>query len=335
MRRRLLIVDRLLPILTDLREPNVVTQNCLVLSGLLAAMFISGIANAQSGGGYVVKKSTIDGGGVTFHTGGSYRLGGTVGQPDAGEYAGGSYRLSGGFWGPTEATPCPIPGPDPSPQSKSRFISFVAPACLVSPGGESALRVKLVSLHHVVPPYTGGTSVPFSSFEGQVRWVGPPAIYVESNASGTPFYSSSLQCTPYYQDWSTVGLLHVTGSAIVPSSVYEVENLAASCEGNEANCAAASSPLSIHTARWGDVAIPYNPPSLTVQPDFGDVSALVNKFKDTPGAPIKARALLVGEDSFGNITPAIMNVNFGFTHIAACVDAFKGKPYPHIVESCP
>jgi hypothetical protein len=42
---------------------------------------------------------TIDGGGATFSTGGSYSLGGSIGQPDAGVLNGGSYQLNGGFWG--------------------------------------------------------------------------------------------------------------------------------------------------------------------------------------------------------------------------------------------
>jgi hypothetical protein len=103
--------------------------------------------------------------------------------------------------------------------------------------------------------------------------VGPPVQYVESAANPTPFHASTLQCAPHYQDWSTVGLVHVTGSAIVPSSVYEVENLAASCMGSEASCPAVSAPLEIVTTRWADVEQPYNPPSTTVQPDLGDVGA--------------------------------------------------------------
>ena len=64
---------------------------------------------AQSGGGYSMacSWSTVDGGGETFpgqaartgSTGGSYTLGGTAGQPDAGLLTGGSYTLGGGFWG--------------------------------------------------------------------------------------------------------------------------------------------------------------------------------------------------------------------------------------------
>ena len=56
-------------------------------------------AHAQTGGGYDLTWSTIDGGGYMFSTGGGYSLGGTMGQPDAGALSGGSYTLAGGFWG--------------------------------------------------------------------------------------------------------------------------------------------------------------------------------------------------------------------------------------------
>ena len=49
--------------------------------------------------GYDVSWYTIDGGGATLSTGGSYSLGGSIGQADAGVLSGGSYTLIGGFWG--------------------------------------------------------------------------------------------------------------------------------------------------------------------------------------------------------------------------------------------
>jgi hypothetical protein len=54
---------------------------------------------AQSGGGYDLDWSTVDGGGATFSTGGDYSQGWTAGQPDAGLLLGGEYALLGGFWG--------------------------------------------------------------------------------------------------------------------------------------------------------------------------------------------------------------------------------------------
>lgn len=236
---------------------------------------------------------------------------------------------------PDECDPGPQPLRDPTDISKTRFITFSVPAKSTAAGSLSAVRVRLVSLHHVVPPYTGGASIPFSSFEDQVRWVGPPTIYEEASSNSIPFISARLQCDPHYRDWTTVGILHVYGGAIVPSSIYEVETLAGICQGFEDDCTAVSQALTIVTSRWGDVELPYNPPSTATQPDFADVSALVNKFKSSPGAPIKARALLAGDDIFGNMSSSTLTVDFSFTHIAACVDAFRGKPYPFSMESCP
>jgi len=68
-----------------------------MLLALLA--LLPALARAQSGGGYDLTWSTIDGGGYTWSTGSGYSLGGTVGQPDAGVLSGGGYTLSGGFWG--------------------------------------------------------------------------------------------------------------------------------------------------------------------------------------------------------------------------------------------
>jgi hypothetical protein len=42
---------------------------------------------------------TVDGGGQMWSTGGSFELGGTIGQPDAGVVmTGGAFELTGGFW---------------------------------------------------------------------------------------------------------------------------------------------------------------------------------------------------------------------------------------------
>jgi hypothetical protein len=191
-------------------------------------------------------------------------------------------------------------------------------------GAQVAIRVRLASLDHPDPPYTGGSGGDFSAIEGQVRWVGPPSQYAESTSDETLFYSAQLQCDPFYQDWSTIGLLHVTGSAIVPSSAYEVQLIAEGCATfAEPNY---SAPFPLDTTRWGDVVgTPFS------KPDFGDISALVSKYQSKLGAPIKARALLAG-DANGVVDPA---PNVGFTHIAACINAYKGRPYPYPIATCP
>jgi hypothetical protein len=64
----------------------------------LIILFALSSVQAQSGGGYDLSWSTIDGGGGTS-TGGNYSLSGTIGQADAGTMTGGDYELTGGFWG--------------------------------------------------------------------------------------------------------------------------------------------------------------------------------------------------------------------------------------------
>jgi hypothetical protein len=65
----------------------------LVLLGLL---FVRSVA-AQSGGGFNLGWSSINGGGGVS-SGGEFTLRGTVGQPDADVLSGGGYTLAGGFW---------------------------------------------------------------------------------------------------------------------------------------------------------------------------------------------------------------------------------------------
>lgn len=219
---------------------------------------------------------------------------------------------------------------------KTRFISFTLPTDSVA---QTALRVKLISLHHVNPPYSGVLSSPFTAFEGLSVYVGPPSTFAESTSSAITFKSAQTQCQPYYQDWTTVGLLHVRGSAIVPSSTYQVEVLAPACLGVEdsVDCQSGGSLVSpavdLRTTRWGDVESPYNPPQLG-QPDFSDCGSLVNKFRGAISAPIKARGMIQPNDHFGNITDTAMSQNLGFDQIAASVDAFRGRGYPGKMGKC-
>lgn len=89
----------------------VVALALLDLTGFSGAN-VSGLArvHAQSGGGYDLTWSTLDGGGAMFSTGGGYSLGGTLGQPDAGAASsgGGLYprrRILGWGGGPVPGVP--------------------------------------------------------------------------------------------------------------------------------------------------------------------------------------------------------------------------------------
>jgi M6 family metalloprotease-like protein len=215
-----------------------------------------------------------------------------------------------------------MPLADPSGIAKSRFISLSIPQ--VGSNGEQAVQVLLTSLHHPEPPYTNGPSIPFVAFENLARWVGPPTQYRESSSAPTTFMAATLQCTPHYQDWSTVGLLHVTGEEIVPSSLYDAFVLDGSCRGNEANCLAVSCPLTMYTTRWGDVVV-------NDVADFADISALVSKYQNKAGAPIKARSKIATTNTRGLINIAL---DVGFADISACVSAYQGKPYPYKPGKC-
>lgn len=244
------------------------------------------------------------------------------------------------------------------PIRKNRFITLTA-----SPNtGSMAIRVRLERY-----PFLED----FQSFEGQVRYVGPPQVFTESSASGIVFVASSLQCEPYYRDWTNFkscslkpkicvtsgdcgagegsctvtvnGPLHITGSTIVPNAVYHAVGLGSSCAGSEATCTDLSCPVELKTARWGDVVAPLIEPNSNDRPDMGDVGELVDKFKDDPSAPIKVLGPLAGSDLYGNITTTNPNPNsstgvgveFSYIHIAACLNAFRGGPYPHVLQSCP
>lgn len=80
----------------------------LLLFTIAVAVFRVVGVSAQSAG-YTLDGWTLDGGGLTSSTGGSYGLGGTIGQPDAGTSSGGTYTLNGGFSVPSVAIFADVP----------------------------------------------------------------------------------------------------------------------------------------------------------------------------------------------------------------------------------
>jgi hypothetical protein len=72
---------------------------CIILLATLMILLGAGsyIGKADSPG-YTLNWWTVDNGGIMNLTSGSYALGGTIGQPDAGILQGGGYTLNGGFW---------------------------------------------------------------------------------------------------------------------------------------------------------------------------------------------------------------------------------------------
>jgi len=225
----------------------------------------------------------------------------------------------------------PTPSGDPTGVKKPRAISLSVPggAATAAAGETTAIRVLLTTLHNVDPAYDNGNNlpIPYTQFEGQAMWAGPPVQYFESNSDPTAFMASKLQCTPYYQDWSAISLLHIVGEAILPSSTFDAEILDASCMGIEDTCTAVSAPLTALTARHGDVY--HVPPAL--KPNFGDINSLVSKYQNKLGAPIKVRARMSTGNPRGLIS---LSTDVGFADIAADVAAYQGAPYPFKPGKC-
>ncbi len=192
---------------------------------------------------------------------------------------------------------------EPVPVDKNRYISFVPG----SAGLMTALRVTFVDL----PP-------PFEAFEGARKWIAAPRDVLETPNPATFFHQAGLSCSPEFFDWGSLGTVHVSDRGIVPGAEYEIQAVQMLCDPkNEENYTV---PLSVRTvALWGDVVQPFSPPSDTTQPDFGDVAVVVDKFKDAPGAVLKAR---------GDLYPDVPDQSVNFSDISVAVDAFRGFPYP-------
>ncbi|MBI1826003.1 MAG: proprotein convertase P-domain-containing protein [Planctomycetes bacterium] len=200
----------------------------------------------------------------------------------------------------------------------NRYISFIPG----NPGRNTALRVKLISLHHPDPPNPLPNIPPdFSSFEGEYRWVGPPSTYQDSAVNNTHFIGAPLQCSPFFADWGSMGQIYVFGAEVVPDSIYEVQAVVEVCGTVDESLY--SSDLSMSTGRWGDVIAPFQvpDPALLSQPNVSDITAIVDKFKDRPAALVKPRAQLQGN----SVNPANA---LSISDVALSVDAFKGLVYP-------
>ncbi len=294
---------------------------------------------AQSGGDYVITKSTIDGGGGKV-VGAPYVLSGTVGQHDAARHAGGAYRLTGGFWSPR----CPIAEPPEIVQWDSnsgagtslvdlkmnRYLGIRAPAG--GAGRQQAIRVEFRTL-----------PAPFDIWNGRKLWVTDPVQRCETSGSDStttcahPFFpQANLSCSPFYRDWTTVpgGTVYVTHPGLVPSryngavlseaAEYEIRMIDIACDADVLdNYSAATQVLQ---TKYGDMAGPFDPsgPYYTAAEgnNIGvgtDVTAILNKFANRPGAPIKPRA---------DLEPCQLDSKINISDVTLALNGFRGLNYP-------
>ncbi len=101
----------------------------LALIGLVGLLLVAtAVTFAQSGAGFDLSWSTIDGGGGTS-SGGGFVLSGSIGQADAGgPISGGSFALNGGFWQPSCAVPQAVTNESIQPASGSVQLSWTSGA---------------------------------------------------------------------------------------------------------------------------------------------------------------------------------------------------------------
>ena len=82
--------------------------------------------------------------------------------------------------------------------------------------------------------------------------------------------------------------------------------------------------------KWGDANSPSGGGG---QPDFVDISAIVDKFGNLASAPDTSRTDLRGAGNPGD--PNVADGVIDFTDISIDVDAFSGQAYPFMVPACP
>ena len=81
-------------------------------------------------------------------------------------------------------------------------------------------------------------------------------------------------------------------------------------------------PLIVQTAKWGDITLPMFPGAPSTQPNFSDISAVVDAFKGIATAPDKTRAKLVPD-------VIILSTSPSFLDISAAVSGFVRLPYAY------
>ncbi len=178
----------------------------------------------------------------------------------------------------TAPTAEPLPG-----GQKDRFISFGVPE--LANQQPYAIKVTLDSLYNPRPAVQN--PMDFSALEGQVRYVkvaakmctggnepgyavctsqadcvarelggtcGDGVNCLDSPAFNTTYKCAVLGCQPEYRNWASEGLagsdiLHVTGNAIIPESVYDVRFIQ---EVSATTIECRSAGLTIETGVYGD-----------------------------------------------------------------------------------
>jgi glucose/arabinose dehydrogenase len=193
--------------------------------------------------------------------------------------------------------------------NKSRYIAVSPPVPAIAGDLPRAIKVTIADL-------------PLDPLRvGEEWWA--QAHHPIPNTPLPSVTGASLECTdvPVLQSYPSEPI-HLYGAPIVPGSTYEVRM----CDDVE-TC---SDPIMVSTGSWGDVVAPFGGAS---QPNFGDVSAVVDKFRGLASAPDITRSDLIGVGGQGgpNVPDQIVN----FSDVSGVVDAFRASGFPYAVPPCP
>ena len=196
--------------------------------------------------------------------------------------------------------------------AKNRFLSF-------STGDAGRLQAVRVTLSTLPMPY--------DLWNDARLWVGPPQQVSEAGASVPPvpefpnMTAATLQCQPFYADWSKLGLVHVFHEGIVPDGTYSIQVLDNTCLPSIES--RFSEPLHVVTPIWGDTVLDLSqtPPLPPNGPpvDIVDALAVLGAFSSAPGAITKARA---------DLEPACVDLKINVTDVLSSLAGFVGLDYP-------
>lgn len=184
------------------------------------------------------------------------------------------------------------------------------------PGSINSIQITLT-----IPP------VGFEEFAGISYWVNNPVLESENSGRTTPvegfgtFLVATLGCDPVNIFWSDFEQFDVRGTAILPGATYTVQFFNGNCP---IGTHAPPSPLiPLQTSIWGDLikdceAFPCGPPDGSVDVTT-DVTSILDKFRNLPTAPRKART---------DIEPRIVDRIINISDVTFALEAFSSFPYP-------
>lgn len=195
------------------------------------------------------------------------------------------------------------PTPGSLAVSRSRYLA-IEPG---NPGTSVAVRVTLAG------------SDRFPASKGLSYWVGEPRDVTDSVVAGTTLTVAELGCEPVYHIWKPGEVVSVYGSAIVPDAQYEIRLVRQACSISDLTVF--SPPSETESGTWGDVTAPFASDGNSEQPDFSDISAVVNQFLGAADAPGLAAA---------DLHPDIVDQVVDFMDISDAVGGFLGEPFPYV-----